>query len=79
MAFSKIVLNGTTLFDVTGVTVTENNLVEDITALGANGETVTGVLALPSGSTTVTDNGTYDITQYTSVVVAVPVASGVSF
>ena len=33
----------------------------------------------PSGSTTVTDNGTYNISQYASVVVAVPAASGVSF
>lgn len=33
----------------------------------------------PSGSTTVTDNGTYNIAQYASVVVAVPAASGVSF
>lgn len=35
--------------------------------------------AVPGGSTTVTDNGTYNILQYASVVVAVPSASGVSF
>lgn len=33
----------------------------------------------PSGSTTVTDNGTYNISQYASIIVAVPTASGVSF
>lgn len=33
----------------------------------------------PSGSTTVTDNGTYNISQYASIIVSVPTASGVSF
>lgn len=34
---------------------------------------------VPSGSTTVTDNGTYNIAQYASVSVSIPSASGVSF
>lgn len=42
MAFAKIVLNGTTLIDLTGVTVTTSNLVSPNTALGADGESVTG-------------------------------------
>jgi hypothetical protein len=40
---------------------------------------ITVAVPQPSGSTTVTDNGTYNVSQYASVVVAIPAASGVSF
>lgn len=40
---------------------------------------ITVAVPQPSGSTTVTDNGTYNISQYATVVVAIPSASGVSF
>lgn len=53
---------------LTGATFCEDDIVVSYTAPSG-----------PSGSTTVTDNGTYDISQYASVVVAVPSASGVSF
>lgn len=53
---------------LTGATFCEDDIVVSYTAP-----------SLPSGRTTVTDNGTYDISQYASVMVAVPSASGVSF
>lgn len=55
--------NGTTIEDVTNYASAQ----------------ITVAVPQPSGSTTVTDNGTYNIAQYASVVVAIPSASGVSF
>lgn len=51
MAFSKIILNGTTLMDVTGDTVAANNLLDGYTATGADGEAVTGAYVAPTFST----------------------------
>lgn len=59
----SIIANGTTTEDVTNYASAQ----------------ITVAIPQPSGSTTVTDNGTYDISQYASVVVAIPAASGVSF
>jgi uncharacterized membrane protein len=59
----SISVNGTTTEDVTNYASAE----------------ITVTVPQPSGSTTVTDNGTYNISQYASVVVAIPAASGVSF
>ena len=59
----SISANGTTTHDVAGY---------------ANAE-VTVAVPGASGSTTVTDNGTYNVAAYATVVVAVPSASGVSF
>ena len=42
MAFSKIILNGTTLMDVTQDTVAANNLLSSYTAHGADGQAITG-------------------------------------
>ena len=44
MAFSKIILNGTTLMDVTQDTVTAGSLLSGYTATGADGESVSGSL-----------------------------------
>lgn len=52
-------------------------ITEDVTDYAS--AQITVAVPQPSGSTTVTDNGTYDISQYASVVVAIPAASGVSF
>lgn len=59
----SISANGTTTEDVTNYASAQ----------------ITVAVPQPSGSATVTDNGTYNIAQYASVVVAVPAASGVSF
>ena len=42
MAFSKVILNGTTLMDVTSDTVASNNLLTGYTATGADGQQVVG-------------------------------------
>lgn len=42
MAIAKVVLGGVTLMDTTGVTVTAETLANGITALGADGELITG-------------------------------------
>lgn len=44
MAVNKVVYGGNTLVDLTGDTVTANDLAEGITATGANGNKVVGVL-----------------------------------
>ena len=44
MAISKVTLNGETLMDVTGDTVTENNMLYGIKATAANGNSVTGTV-----------------------------------
>ena len=51
MAYSKIILNGTTLMDVTQDTVTAVNLLSGETAHGADGQAVTGAY-VPSGGST---------------------------
>ena len=44
MAVNKVIYGGTTLVDLTGDTVTANDLAEGITATGANGDKVVGVM-----------------------------------
>ena len=44
MAIAKVVLNGTTKIDTTGVTVTVEDLAAGVTALGADGELITGTV-----------------------------------
>lgn len=51
MAFSKIILNGTTLMDVTGDTVASSNLLSGYTATGADGVGVNGSIT-SQGATT---------------------------
>ena len=51
MAYSKVILNGTTLMDVTSDTVAANNLLSGYTATGADGEAVAGAYVAPTFST----------------------------
>ena len=44
MAVNKVIYNGATLVDLTGVTVTANDLAVGITATGADGNKVVGVM-----------------------------------
>lgn len=66
MAFSKIVFNGTTLMDVTDDTVVSNKLLTGYQATGADGQKVQGGYNVPSGSISITQNGTVDVTNYAS-------------
>lgn len=75
MAISKIILNGVTQMDLTGDTVVADKLLQSYTAHGADGEPITGTSTaiVPSGTKSITENGTgIDVTQYASVDVAVP-------
>lgn len=67
MAISKIEFDGQSLIDLTADTVTAACLQSGYTAHNANGEKITGTLNLPSGSTSITENGTYNVEQYAEV------------
>lgn len=49
MGKSKIIFNGQTLIDLTGDTVTADTLLEGITAHGADGEVILGVMKAAGG------------------------------
>lgn len=67
MAISKLIFNGETQMDVTQTSVAANNLLSGETAVGADGEAVTGNYATPAGTMQITEPGTYDVTSYASV------------
>lgn len=66
MSVSKVILNGTTLMDVTQDTVASSNLLTGYTAHGADGDAVTGEYAVPSGTINILQNGVVDVTSYAS-------------
>ena len=84
MAISKIILNGVIQMDVTGVTVEASNLLAPNTAVGADGQPVTGAMTEKVLTTkSITANGTYDAEDdnadgYSSVTVNVPSSGGAS-
>lgn len=57
MAFSKIILNGGTLMDVTDSTVTESSLFQDRVALGADGNQVFGEYVPPTKTSDFINDG----------------------
>ena len=76
MAYSKVILNGTTLMDVTADTVAAATLLSGETATKKDGTRVTGTLTQKTETTlTATDNDTYTPptgSVYSSVTVNVP-------
>lgn len=84
MAISKLILNGVIQMDVTGVTVEASNLLAPNTAVGADGQPVTGTATEKVLTTKrITANGTYDAEDdnadgYSSVTVNVPSSGGAS-
>lgn len=54
--------------------ISADNIKSGVTILGVTGTLTPGIT--PSGSTTVTSNGVYDVTEYATVEVSVPTESG---
>lgn len=78
MGVSKVILNGSTLIDVTDDTVASSNLLTGYTATGADGETVLGAIANGSATTpatSITANPTISVNSSTGVITASASAS----
>lgn len=74
MAINKVAFYGNTLIDLTSDTITPDKLFSGYTAHDQTGEKIVGTYVEPtppSGSFEITENGTYDISNYESVVVNV--------
>lgn len=56
MAYSKVILNGTTLMDVTNDTVDEDNLLSGETATKNNGLRTTGTVVVPTKTSDLTND-----------------------
>lgn len=82
MAVAKVILNGSTLIDVTQKTVVADKLLSGYTALKNDGTDITGSYSAPSGtkSISITSNGTTteDVTNYASAQIAVNVPTGIT-
>ena len=79
MAINKVVYGTTVLVDLTADTVTAATLQQGYSAHAKNGEQVVGTLVpgiTPTGTKTVSANGSYDVTNFATCSVAIPVYDG---
>lgn len=78
MAVNKIIYNKKTLIDLTNDTVTADKLFKGVLAHDKSGNQIVGTFeqSLPTGTKTITANGTYDVTDYATAKVNVPVPNG---
>lgn len=72
MGKSKIIFNGQTLIDLTGDTVTADTLLEGITAHGADGEAILGVMKAAAGGGVTVLSGTVTPTSANAAALNVP-------
>ena len=75
MATAKVILNGTTLIDVTQKTVTSATMLDGVTALKNDGTDITGSYTAPAGTKEITISSagttTEDVTNYASAEITV--------
>ena len=75
MATAKVILNGTTLIDVTQKTVTSATMLDGVTALKNDGTDITGSYTAPAGTKQITISSagttTEDVTNYASAEITV--------
>lgn len=76
MGINKLVYFGETKFDLSSDTAEAENVEKGYTFHNKAGNLVTGTLVKPSGSKTITSNGTYDVKSVESAVVNVPIPEG---
>lgn len=76
MEANKIILNGSTLIDLTEDTALASDVVEGKTFHTADGVQREGTLTLPSGTLNISSNGVYNVTNYASADVQVSSGGG---
>lgn len=76
MGINKFIYFGETKFDLSADTAEAENVEKGYTFHNKAGNLVTGTFVKPSGSKTITSNGTYDVKSVESAIVNVPIPDG---